>query len=268
MALTKVTQHSLGNSAVSSAKLNLTTLSAGNTTLTGSLTVSNNGLRITKTGTYPGGLVFGHNDSNNIASLSIRDSSDTSYNTLYLEPKEIYIKCNAASNDLYISNTEMTTIRRFKAPSLVSSGGYGNNTPHGYYNYTDGSSSVSIPSNATKVTLGSTSFTIPSTSGISTWRVIVLASWTGQQPGGRLWTWLSLNDSGGNSNNGNPNSTGYSEHSWGESDLSVGAFSWNQHGVWENIAAGTHTLYIQANASAAGGSCWRRGAAIFWFPSS
>jgi len=40
MALTKVSQHSLGNSAVSSAKLNLTTLSAGNTTLTGTANVS------------------------------------------------------------------------------------------------------------------------------------------------------------------------------------------------------------------------------------
>lgn len=40
MALTKVTQHSLGNSAVSSAKLNLTTLSAGNTTITGTANIS------------------------------------------------------------------------------------------------------------------------------------------------------------------------------------------------------------------------------------
>ena len=40
MALTKVTQHSLGNSAVTTAKLNLTTLSTGNTVITGNLTVN------------------------------------------------------------------------------------------------------------------------------------------------------------------------------------------------------------------------------------
>ena len=41
MALTKVSSAVLGNSAVSSAKLNLTTLAAGNTTITGAATFSN-----------------------------------------------------------------------------------------------------------------------------------------------------------------------------------------------------------------------------------
>lgn len=40
MALTKVTQHSLGNSAVTTAKLNLTTLSTGNTVITGTANVT------------------------------------------------------------------------------------------------------------------------------------------------------------------------------------------------------------------------------------
>lgn len=40
MALTKVSQHSLGNSAVTTAKLNLTTLSAGNTVISGTANIS------------------------------------------------------------------------------------------------------------------------------------------------------------------------------------------------------------------------------------
>ena len=141
-----------------------------------------------------------------------------------------------------------------------------NKSGFGYKNYTDASTSQSIPTGSVQMTLGSTSFTIPTTPGVNTWMVHALCSWTGAQAGSRLWTFVWLDNTSSNQNTNNAN--GWPEHSWAESDLSVGAYSWNQSATWTDVTAGSHTVGINAYSQTTGNSCWRRGISVFWIPMS
>lgn len=141
-----------------------------------------------------------------------------------------------------------------------------NKSGFGYKNYTDASTSQSIPTGSVQMTLGSTSFTIPATTGVSTWMVHALGSWTGAQGGHRVWTFMWLDNI--NSNQVTNNADGWPEHSWAESDISVAAYSWNQSATWINVAAGTHTVGINAYSNNASNTCWRRGISVFWIPMS
>jgi hypothetical protein len=142
----------------------------------------------------------------------------------------------------------------------------------GYKNFTDASTSVSIPNTSTATLLGSISFTIPSTTGISTWNVIATCSWTGAQGGHRVWTYVTLDHlaTGGasGSNQTSNNNDGWAEHSWAESDVSVAAFTWNQSATWTNVAAGEHVVRIYAYSINSTTTCWRRGISVIWVPNS
>lgn len=143
----------------------------------------------------------------------------------------------------------------------------------GYKNYTDNATSISIPNNSSSATLlGSISFNIPSRTEISTWNVIATCSWTGAQGGHRLWTYVTLDhaatSAASGSNQGESNSNGWPEHSWAESDVSVGAFTWNQSGTWTNISSGDHVVRLYAYSNNGSNTNWRRGISVIWIPNS
>lgn len=150
-----------------------------------------------------------------------------------------------------------------------------NKSGFGYNNWADQATSNSINNNQSTPTLiGTNTFTIPATSGVSSWTVIANCSWTGNMAGHRLWAYVTLDrahgsgQSAADNTNTSINQTGWSEHGWMEMDLSVGAFSWNQSATWSNVSAGEHNVRLYAYANSNSHTCWRRGISVIWIPAT
>ena len=151
------------------------------------------------------------------------------------------------------------------APYMVPSSDYTTNGTYGFWQYNNQSVGVSFPSNNSWTDIISQSFTIASSTGVSSWNVHAHATWTGNQGGHRLWGALGLDNY--NNRTGSQNTDGWHESSWYESDLSVAAYTWEPVAAWTNVSAGSHTIKLGAYANHTGSTCWRAGVTIWWYPS-
>lgn len=156
------------------------------------------------------------------------------------------------------------------APYVVGSN-WTDNSVYGFKSYNNQSVGVSFGSGSTAFNVATMQITIPATTGVTHWNVIVRGSWTGAQPGHRLWGAIALDSSNNNSYTNNTSSeptSGWHESSWYESDLSVAAYSWITSSAYTNVTAGTYYVKLGAWASTSGGTCWRSGVNAIWFPSN
>lgn len=179
-----------------------------------------------------------------------------------------HIQSNSVgSNELNLSDTYDFT-NRLKSPYLIGS----HNTDNSVYGFKRGANNsvgVSFPNNNANTKIYGLTFTIPTTPGVNHWTVYAHGTWTGAQPGHRLWGAMFLDATspgGGGVNNNSESNNGYPESSWWESDLSVAAYTWQPSGTWTNVTAGSHEVELQAWSSASGGNAWRAGMAVLWWP--
>ena len=168
------------------------------------------------------------------------------------------------------SLSDLTVTNYISTPYVVGSN-WTDNSVYGFKSYNNQNVGVSFGSGSTPFNVAVMQITIPATTGVTHWNVIVRGGWTGAQPGHRLWGAIALDSSNNtsyNNNTGSEPSNGWHESSWYESDLSVAAYTWLTSSAYTNVTAGTYYVKLGAWASTSGGSCWRAGVNAIWFPSN
>ena len=247
----------------------LTTHSDGTITAVGNLnspvTIANN----TGSGIARLNLSSSSNDGYQHAGLGLSDGTNTA--EIMQTTSGLHVSYPSGQQRLnFDANGKIEAVNSsyLKAPYLATAH-HTDNSVYGFKRGNNNALSVSFPNNNTNTKIYGLTFTIPTTPGINHWTVYVHGTWTGQQPGSRLWgaVYLDYTSTGGaNNNNGSEANNGWQEASWWESDLSVGAYTWQPSGIWTNVTAGSHEVELRSWSSASGGNAWRAGMAVMWWP--
>lgn len=249
----------------------LTTHADGTITTVGNLnspvTIANN----TGSGVARLNLSSSSNDGYQHAGLGLSDGTNTA--EIMQTTTGLHVSYPSGQQRLnFDANGKIEAVNSsyLKAPYVVGSN-WTDNSVYGFKSYNNQNVGVSFGSGSTPFNVATMQITIPSTTGVTHWNVIVRGGWTGAQPGHRLWGAIALDSSNNTTYTNNTSSepsSGWHESSWYESDLSVAAYTWITSSAYTNITAGTYYVKLGAWASTSGGSCWRAGLNAMWFPSN